>query len=68
MTVEAAKKSREDVIWIEEMLPKPDLIQILSHATVFVCPSVCPEAGVSPTNYVFTFPPFGVLSGTASLP
>ena len=33
-------------IWIEEMLPKPDVIQILSHATVFVCPSVYEPMGI----------------------
>jgi len=33
----AARRGR--VLWIEEMLARTDLIQILSHATVFVCPS-----------------------------
>ena len=28
------------------MLPKPDVIQILSHATVFVCPSVYEPMGI----------------------
>ena len=35
-----------NVLWIEEMLPKPDVIQILSHATVFVCPSVYEPMGI----------------------
>ncbi len=37
---------RGNVVWIEEMLPKPDVIQILSHATVFVCPSVYEPMGI----------------------
>ena len=40
------RAARGNVIWIEEMLPKPDLIQILSHATVFVCPSVYEPMGI----------------------
>ena len=42
----AVRASRGNVIWIEEMLPKPDVIQILSHATVFVCPSVYEPMGI----------------------
>jgi starch synthase len=44
--MEAVRSARGSVIWIEEMLPKPDLIQILSHATVFVCPSVYEPMGI----------------------
>ncbi|MDQ6725833.1 MAG: glycogen synthase [Actinomycetota bacterium] len=33
----AARRGR--VVWIEEMLPRTELVQTLSHATVFVCPS-----------------------------
>jgi starch synthase len=33
-------------IWIEEMLPKPDVIQLLTHATVFVCPSIYEPMGI----------------------
>jgi alpha-maltose-1-phosphate synthase len=33
-------------IWIEEMLPKPEVIQLLTHATVFVCPSVYEPMGI----------------------
>jgi len=40
------RSARGNVIWIEEMLPKPDLIQILSHANVFVCPSVYEPMGI----------------------
>jgi starch synthase len=34
------------VLWIEEMLPKPEIIQILSHATVFACPSIYEPLGI----------------------
>jgi starch synthase len=36
----------ERTIWIEEMLPKPDVIQLLTHATVFVCPSIYEPMGI----------------------
>ncbi len=29
-----------------EMLPKPEVIQVLTHATVFVCPSVYEPMGI----------------------
>jgi starch synthase len=40
------QRSRPGVIWIQEMLPRPDLVQLLSHATVFVCPSVYEPLGI----------------------
>ncbi|MEV6346827.1 glycogen synthase [Actinoplanes sp. NPDC051851] len=36
----------EGVIWVQEMLPKQDVIQVLTHATVFVCPSVYEPMGI----------------------
>ena len=44
--VDAVRHARGNVIWIEEMVPKPEVIQILSHATVFVCPSVYEPMGI----------------------
>ena len=44
--LDAVRTGRGNVIWIEEMLPKPDVIQILSHATVFVCPSIYEPMGI----------------------
>jgi starch synthase len=38
--------SRPGVIWVKEMLPRPDVVQLLSHATVFVCPSVYEPLGI----------------------
>jgi starch synthase len=40
------EQTREGVFWIEQMLPKPDVIQILSHATVFACPSIYEPLGI----------------------
>ncbi|MEU5343182.1 MULTISPECIES: glycogen synthase [unclassified Streptomyces] len=37
---------REDVHWIPQMLPRPDVIQLLTHAAVFVCPSVYEPLGI----------------------
>jgi starch synthase len=38
--------SRSGVIWIPEMLPKPDVIQLLTHALLFACPSVYEPLGI----------------------
>ena len=44
--VSALRDAGHTVLWIEEMLPRPELIQVLSHATVFVCPSVYEPLGI----------------------
>jgi starch synthase len=44
--VEALRAARAGVVLISEMLPKPDVIQLLSHATCFVCPSVYEPLGI----------------------
>ena len=44
--VEELRRDRDGVVWIQEMLPKPDVIQILTHATVFACPSVYEPMGI----------------------
>ncbi len=40
------RASRSGVVWIPEMLPKREVIQLLSHATVFACPSVYEPLGI----------------------
>jgi starch synthase len=40
------RERRGGVIWVQEMLPKPEVIQVLTHATVFVCPSVYEPMGI----------------------
>jgi glycogen synthase len=37
---------RSNVIWIQEMLPRADVIQFYSHAAVFCCPSVYEPFGI----------------------
>ena len=44
--VEAVQKIRNHVIWISEMLSKPDVIQLYSHAAVFCCPSIYEPFGI----------------------
>ena len=40
------QSSRGNVLWIEEMLPRHHVRQVLSHATVFACPSVYEPLGI----------------------
>jgi alpha-maltose-1-phosphate synthase len=44
--VELLRETRDGVFWIEQMLPKRDVIQLLSHATVFACPSIYEPLGI----------------------
>ena len=37
---------RSGVIWSEEMLPRRELVQLISHAAVFVCPSIYEPFGL----------------------
>ncbi|QKZ17009.1 glycogen synthase [Streptomyces chartreusis] len=37
---------REGVHWIPQMLPRPEVIQLLTHTAVFVCPSVYEPLGI----------------------
>jgi len=38
--------TRGDVVWIDAMLPRAELVPLLTHATVFVCPSVYEPLGI----------------------
>jgi starch synthase len=40
------QKTRSGVIWVQDMLPKQEVIQVLTHATVFVCPSIYEPMGI----------------------
>jgi starch synthase len=48
MRAQAAQLEAErgGIFWIEEMLPRPQIVQLLSHATVFVCPSIYEPFGL----------------------
>ncbi|GAA4991309.1 glycogen synthase [Streptomyces hyderabadensis] len=39
-------RTREGVHWIPRMLPRPEVVQLLTHAAVFVCPSVYEPLGI----------------------
>jgi len=43
---EELSRVRQGVFWIPQMLPRPDVIQLLTHAAVFVCPSVYEPLGI----------------------
>jgi starch synthase len=44
--VAGLRASRSGVVWIPEMLPRREVIQLLTHATVFACPSVYEPLGI----------------------
>ena len=45
-SVNEVKKTRDNVIWIAEMLDKKEIIQLYSHADVFCCPSIYEPFGI----------------------
>jgi alpha-maltose-1-phosphate synthase len=44
--VDHLRATRSGVVWLPGMLEKAEVIQILSHATVFVCPSLYEPLGI----------------------
>jgi starch synthase len=44
--VDGLAKDREGVVWIREMLPRPDVVRLLTAATVFACPSIYEPLGI----------------------
>jgi alpha-maltose-1-phosphate synthase len=44
--VEELQGTRDGVLWVREMLPREDVVQLLSHATAFACPSVYEPLGI----------------------
>ncbi|TAJ46128.1 MAG: glycogen synthase [Herbiconiux sp.] len=44
--VRTLQETRTGIIWIEEILPQPELAAVLTAATVFVCPSVYEPLGI----------------------
>jgi len=42
----ARVSSMDNVVWIDRMLPRDHVIQLYSHASVFVCPSVYEPFGI----------------------
>jgi starch synthase len=44
--IDSLKTERDGVFWISEMVPKKDLIELFTAATVFVCPSIYEPLGI----------------------
>lgn len=44
--IEDLRRTRSGVVWVPEMLPRAEVIAMLSAATVFVCPSVYEPLGI----------------------
>ncbi len=44
--VASLASSRDGVVWIREMLPRPDVVALLSAATAFACPSIYEPLGI----------------------
>ena len=45
-SVNEVKKTRKNVIWIDKMVTKKEVIQLYSHADVFCCPSIYEPFGI----------------------
>ncbi|HET7195312.1 MAG TPA: glycogen synthase [Nocardioides sp.] len=44
--VDELAHTRTGVVWIREMLPRPDVVALLTVATVFACPSIYEPLGI----------------------
>ena len=44
--VDELTATREGVLWIPEMLPRPEVVQMFTHAAAFACPSVYEPLGI----------------------
>jgi alpha-maltose-1-phosphate synthase len=44
--VTRVRAERGDIVWIDSMLPRTEIIQIVSHASVFLCPSIYEPLGI----------------------
>jgi starch synthase len=44
--VDGLRATRSGVVWIAEMLPRPDVVALLTSATVFACPSIYEPLGI----------------------
>ncbi len=44
--IDGLRRERDGVVWVPEMLPRTEVVAMLSSATVFVCPSVYEPLGI----------------------
>ena len=43
---EARSETRNEIIWIDQWVPRADLVCLFSHASLFVCPSIYEPFGI----------------------
>jgi alpha-maltose-1-phosphate synthase len=46
VAMEALAAARTGVLWVADMLPRADVVQLLTHAAVFACPSIYEPLGI----------------------
>jgi starch synthase len=39
-------RTTHEVVWVPEMMSRPEVVQVLTHASVFVCPSIYEPMGI----------------------
>ena len=44
--VARVREERGHIVWIDSMLPRAEVVQIVSHASVFLCPSISEPLGI----------------------
>ena len=44
--IDGLRETRDGVVWVPEMLPRAEVVALLSAATVFLCPSVYEPLGI----------------------
>ena len=44
--IAALQEQRDGITWIQQMLPRREVVQLLTHADVFVCPSIYEPMGI----------------------
>ena len=44
--IETLRETRDGVVWVPTMLPRSEVVALLSSATVFICPSVYEPLGI----------------------
>ena len=44
--VQELQQSRKNIVWIKEMLPHQELTALLTHARMFICPSIYEPLGI----------------------
>jgi alpha-maltose-1-phosphate synthase len=44
--VAGLRQTRTGIVWIREMLPRPEVVALLTESTVFVCPSIYEPLGI----------------------